>query len=312
MLDARVRSLRLRLILWSLLITISLFVIHWRILQSGPGPLRLFLIVTAMMVMMATVAGAAYLVHRSLEQPIRQLREQSRAQMVHQEKMAALGLLASGVAHEIGNPLTAVSSVAQLLRHRSQDPSVQKQLDLILTHIDRISKIVREMSDFSRPPSLSPAPTDVNEVLRTALHLARYDRRSRNIEVIEATDLHLPRVTLVADHLFQVFLNLILNALDAMDQGGRLTLRSRVEGQEIAVEIEDQGSGIPPELLDRIFDPFFTTKPVGKGTGLGLSVSYGIVNNLGGRIEVRSEPATGSTFTVWIPMAPNPPRATQP
>ncbi len=281
-----------------------MFVMHWRILQSQPGPLRLFLILGAAGVMVATIGGTALLVYRVMEQPLRNLREQSRTQMVHQEKMAALGLLASGVAHEIGNPLTAVSSVAQLLRHRSQDPSMQRQLDLILTHIDRISKIVREMSDFSRPPSMVAAPTDVNEVLKTALHLARYDRRSRDIEVIDQLAPHLPRVSLVADHLFQVFLNLILNALDAMEKGGQLTLRSRVIGDSIVVEVEDQGTGIPGELLDRIFDPFFTTKPVGKGTGLGLSVSYGIMNSLGGRIEVRSEPGRGSTFSVWVPLRP--------
>ncbi|MFN8546447.1 MAG: ATP-binding protein [Candidatus Eisenbacteria bacterium] len=299
---SRLKTLRLRLALWSILIAVLMFVMHWRILQSGPGPMRLFMVLSAVGVMVATVGGTALLVYRVMEQPLRTLREQSRTQMVHQEKMAALGLLASGVAHEIGNPLTAVSSVAQLLRHRSQDPGVQKQLDLILTHLDRISKIVREMSDFSRPPSLVAAPTDVNEVLKTALHLARYDRRSRDVTVQEDLASHLPRVTLVADHLFQVFLNLILNALDAMQKGGRLTLRSRTVGEEIAVEVEDQGTGIAPELLDRIFDPFFTTKPVGKGTGLGLSVSYGIINSLGGRIDVESEPSRGSTFTVWIPV----------
>ncbi len=221
--------------------------------------------------------------------------------IIHQEKMAAVGLLAAGVAHEIGNPLTAISSIVQLLHHRSEDEGLKKQTAMILSQIDRISRIVRELSDFSRPPSLEKGWTDLNEIVRAALQLARYDRRSRGLEVRVDLTPGLPHLYVVADQIFQVFFNLVLNAIDAMPAGGTLEVRTHARPGEIVVEVRDSGTGIPPENLTRIFEPFFTTKKPGKGTGLGLSVLYGIVRALGGRIEVESRSGQGSLFRVVLP-----------
>jgi signal transduction histidine kinase len=232
-------------------------------------------------------------------------------QLVQQEKMAALGLLAAGVAHEIGNPLTAVSSIAQLLHHRTTDESVRKQTALILTQIDRISRIVREMTDFARPRPSEVALTDLNELLRGALQLARYDRRTKEIRVETDLAMDLPSLALVQDQIFQVLFNLILNAIDAMPSGGTLTLRSRAgtADRAVVIEVEDTGTGIPQDHLGRIFEPFFTTKRPGAGTGLGLSLSYGMMQSIGGRIEVRSTEGKGSLFRAVFPerSIPRPP-----
>lgn len=241
-------------------------------------------------------------------------------QLIQQEKMAALGLLAAGVAHEIGNPLTAISSIAQLLHHRTQDETVRKQTALILAQIDRISRIVREMADFARPRPSETSPTDLNELLRGALQLARYDRRAREIKVETELADDIPSLLLIPDQVFQVFFNLILNAIDAMPGGGTLTLRSGLAGARdeagsaVAVEVEDTGSGISAEHLGRIFEPFFTTKAPGAGTGLGLSVSYSIMQAIGGRIEVTSTEGRGSIFRAVFPIhrAPAPPPSTAP
>lgn len=227
--------------------------------------------------------------------------EESRAQIAHQERMASLGLMAAGIAHEIGNPLAAVSSVAQLLRHRSPDGYTREQVDLILVHVDRVQSILRELSDFSRPQAQEKVLTDPNEVLEAAARIGRFDRRGRSVRMERELSSGLARVELVPDHLLQVLINLILNAFDAMPDGGTLTLRSARDGADLILEVEDTGTGIEPAILPRIFDPFFSTKPPGSGTGLGLSVSWGIMANLGGRIEVKSEPGRGSRFRVVLP-----------
>lgn len=217
------------------------------------------------------------------------------------ERLAVIGQLAAGVAHEIGNPLTAISSIVQILQRQTSDAFFLEKLGLVKKSTERIAIIVRELVDFSRPAPSHPIPVPINDMLRTAVNLMKYDSRAKHITFASHTEPDLPMVTIVPDQLLQVFINLIINAIDAMSGSGTITIETQsVDGQVIA-RISDTGVGIPPELRHRIFDPFFTTKPVGKGTGLGLSVSYGIITRYGGKIEVSSHPGEGSTFSVMLP-----------
>jgi len=229
-------------------------------------------------------------------------------QVVHSEKLAALGRLAAGVAHEIGNPLTSISTFAQLLREMATDEFAQSSLDIINNHIRRITEIVRQMSTFARPDSTNLKLHQINDTLRSSLDLMRLDKRMKNtIEIVEDLSPGLPETVIDEGQVAQVFINIILNALDAMPGGGRLTVASKHrmnnDGREvIEVSFADTGTGIPPEVRERIFDPFYTTKEAGKGTGLGLSVSYNIVKRFKGDITVRSEVGSGTTFTIMLPV----------
>ncbi len=244
--------------------------------------------------------------YEHLEERVQQRTEELRKaqfQIMHQEKMASLGLLAAGIAHEIGNPLTSISSLIQLLKRRAKDEETREYLNTVLEHINRISSIVRELVDFSRPRSEVEQPTDVNQVIQSAVGIVRFDKRAKKIQLDVELDPHLPSVTLVPDQLQQVVLNILMNALDAMEQqGDRLRVRSYRRNRHIVIEIEDNGMGIPKEHLSRIFEPFFTTKPVGKGTGLGLTVSYGIIQKFGGDILVDSQEGQGTRFTIVLPV----------
>jgi PAS domain S-box-containing protein len=229
-------------------------------------------------------------------------------QVMHSEKLAALGRLAAGVAHEIGNPLTSISTFAQLLREMAQDEFSQNSLDVINTHIQRITDIVRRMSNFARADSLNIKPTEINDVLNSTLDLMRLDKRMKSsIEIAVTLDPGLPRILIDEGQIAQVFINIILNAMDAMPDGGRLaatTYQGRDDqGKEaILAEFADTGTGIPHSELQKIFDPFYTTKEPGKGTGLGLSLSYNIVKRFKGDIKVQSEPGRGTIFTVILPL----------
>lgn len=235
--------------------------------------------------------------HRKLEQ-----------QVLHSEKLAALGRLAAGVAHEIGNPLTSISTFAQLLREMSTDEFAQSSLDIINTHIQRITEIVRRMSSFARPDSVNLQMHQINDILRSSLDLMRFDKRMKsNISIEEQLAPDLPKTMIDEGQIAQVFINVILNAFDAMPDGGVLTVRSMRStdpaGRDaIAVSFADTGTGIPPENYEKIFDPFYTTKEAGKGTGLGLSVSYNIIKGYQGDITVESEPDKGSVFTIILPV----------
>ncbi|MFQ5652841.1 MAG: ATP-binding protein [bacterium] len=242
--------------------------------------------------------------HENLEQKIaertRELRE-SQAQLVHHEKMASLGVLAAGLAHEIGNPLTSISSVVQIMQRKSKDEKFKQQLKLLNEHINRISRIVRELVDFSRPVDSKPRLVQINDLIRRTIGILKYDKRAKNIKIEAHLDNEIPRLTVIEDQILQVFINLILNAFDAMDGSGVLTIVTAVDSDFIRISFEDTGDGIPDEHRAKIFEPFFTTKPVGRGSGLGLSVSYGVVQNMGGRIEVESAEGKGARFTILLP-----------
>jgi len=227
-----------------------------------------------------------------------------RAQLAHTEKMAAVGSLAAGVAHEVNNPLAGILTCVAALRNQPEDRELHtRYLNLIYDGLRRIEHIVVNLLDFSRPREMRPEPTSINHNLRHVAELVDYQVRKHKVEVHFELDAAEPIV--MADHfqMEQLFLNLVLNAILAMPDGGTLTLRTRALGGRVIAEVIDTGVGIPEALHDRIFDPFFSTREVGEGTGLGLAVSYSIVEAHGGTIEVRSAPGRGSTFRVVMPVA---------
>ncbi|MFQ5603964.1 MAG: ATP-binding protein [bacterium] len=237
--------------------------------------------------------------HKVIERT-QELRESQR-QLVHNEKMASLGVLAAGLAHEIGNPLTAISSIVQILQRKSTETKHKEQLKLLSENINRISKIVRELSDFSRPVKTDRQPCQINELIRTALGILKYDPRAKKYKITTNLSKDLPRVNVVADQVLQVFINVILNAFDAMESQGELRISSSKRNHAVTITVTDTGKGIAPEWQEKIFEPFFTTKTVGQGSGLGLSVSYGIIKSLGGEIHVESEVGKGTTFVIVLP-----------
>lgn len=239
---------------------------------------------------------------KKIELRTRELQE-AQSQISHQEKMASLGLMAAGIAHEIGNPLTSISSMAQVMKRRLKNQENTQFIDNILKNIDRISLIVRELVDFSRPSSYSASMTNINELINSAVGIVKYDQRSRHLQFDLELDRDLPKTYLVADHLLQVLINILINAVDASENySNQINVASVYKNDQIEITIQDKGCGIPKEKLNKIFEPFFTTKDVGKGTGLGLTVSYGIVKKFGGEIKVESEIGQGSTFCIVLPV----------
>jgi two-component system NtrC family sensor kinase len=231
-----------------------------------------------------------------------QLKLITRQQMGRSEKLASIGRLAAGVAHEINNPLTGVLTFAHLLREKSNmDPQDQQDLDLIIHETSRAADIVRGLLDFARERAAMKEPLDINHVIIRTLRLIRNQKSFDRIKIIEELQDELPEVNGDMNQLQQVFLNLSLNACEAMPAGGTITVRSRLEDGKVRVQVIDTGCGIKREYLDQIYEPFFSTKPIGKGTGLGLSVSYGIIQQHGGTIEVESEEGQGTTFTLLLP-----------
>lgn len=231
-------------------------------------------------------------------------------QLLTSEKLASIGLLSAGVAHEINTPLTGISSYIQMLQKKLTDSHYAQILGKVEAQTDRVARIIKNLLAFARSPSdASFQRVDLKQSLEEILSLIDYKLRNMNIRLQLALT-PVPPFYAQGERLQQVFINIILNALDAMPQGGTLGIRLAREDGSAVVRISDTGTGIRPELLSRIFDPFFTTKGVGKGTGLGLSISYAIVKEHDGRIEVQSEVGRGSTFTITLPVgreAPSPP-----
>ncbi|TPW19006.1 MAG: Histidine kinase, partial [Elusimicrobia bacterium] len=227
-------------------------------------------------------------------------------QLVHAEKLSAVGRLAAGVAHEINNPLTAIMGFADLLRREDGMGEAQKtDLGRIVDESRRCKRIIQDLMRFSRPAPSVKAPVDAAAVAGAALELFRFELRRADVTVVRELPDGLPPVLGDASKLEQVFLNLVVNARDAMAAkgGGTLTVRAEAVGANVRLSVIDDGPGIAPEDLGRVFEPFFTTKPVGLGTGLGLSVSFGIVREHGGVIKVDSIPGRGCAFVVDLPVA---------
>jgi two-component system NtrC family sensor kinase len=225
--------------------------------------------------------------------------------LLQSEKMSSVGQLVSGVAHELNNPLTGIMGFAQLLLLRELDETARKQVETIYAEAERASKIVSNLLTFARRRRAQKEPANLNTLIERVLELRNYDLRVRNIDVDLALDPALPDTMVDANQIQQVFLNIVINAEQAMkeeDGAGTLRIASKTDGRTVTVSFEDSGPGMSAETLRRIFDPFFTTKDAGEGTGLGLTISYGIVEEHGGRIWAESEHGRGTRFIIELPV----------
>jgi signal transduction histidine kinase/HAMP domain-containing protein len=233
---------------------------------------------------------------RELERKV----EERTRQLLHAERLATIGTLASGVAHEINNPTTSIMLDAERLRDEAlSDGEVREIAKEIVRQVERIQKITRSLLMFSRHAEIEAREVDLNQIIEESLAVLK--PKLKNVRVEKRLG-KLPSIRGDPAQLQQVFVNLILNAVQAMPKGGRLTVETRREGGEAVALISDTGVGIPKEHLNRIFDPFFTTKKVGEGTGLGLSICLGIVERHNGKIRVKSKVGEGTTFTVCLPL----------
>jgi len=230
--------------------------------------------------------------------------QEAQAHVLHQEKMAAFGLLAAGIAHEVGNPLTSISSMVQMLQHRESDPYTLNKLALVSGQLQRIRGTLRELIEFSRPASSERTRVSLAEILDEALNIAKYYKRMRGRIPTPALPPDLPPLFAVRDQLVQVFLNLVLNALDATDRDGRIDLSVTRRDGGVEVSVRDSGHGIAPEHAARLFQPYFTTKK--HGTGLGLFVTRQLVADHGGTVTFESRLGEGTTFRVFLPLAEHP------
>jgi two-component system, NtrC family, sensor kinase len=240
------------------------------------------------------------LLEERIEYRTRELRE-SQALLVQQEKQAAFGLLAAGIAHEVGNPLAAISSLVQLMNRRDLDDYMHERLGMVDDQLRRIQRTLRELVDFSRPASKDLASCDLKEVVQSALNVAKYYKRKKGKQIVTEFEDDLPRVEAVRDQLVQVFLNLVLNALDATEEGGTIRITSRRNSTGIEIDVADDGHGIAPDQQLMLFEPYFTTKPT--GTGLGLFVCRNMIEAVGGRIRLTESSPAGTRFTVWLPVS---------
>ncbi len=247
------------------------------------------------------------------------LQKEYQAKYVQAEKMATIGLLAAGVAHEINNPLAAISGFAEGLKRRvgrieeylAQGRDIQsdfrENIEIILSECNRCRDIVQGLLTFSPRKKAAFSLVNINDMILVVLRLLRQKLKKRSPDFLGlALDRDLPRIRGIAAELEQVILNLVLNAIDATREKGRITIRSRSENEEwICIDIEDTGCGIAPDDLPRLFEPFFTTKPVGQGIGIGLSTCYNIIRQHGGEILVESQLGAGSVFMIKLPVQGN-------
>lgn len=224
-------------------------------------------------------------------------------QLAFNEKMAELGRLSAGVIHEINTPLSVIAAASQLiLNEQGLSEFVVEMIERIHAEAQRLSQLTRGVLTFAREETGTAEDIDINATLRDVMVFLKYEAQKRSIAVVEEYDYQLPGIFAEENRLKQIFINIVMNALQAMTEGGRLMLRtSRCDGNMVKVEIADTGSGIPAEVLDKIFEPFFTTKEPGKGTGLGLFVTKNNMRALGGKIEVESSAGEGTRFSLFFP-----------
>jgi len=241
--------------------------------------------------------------HQELAAYIQRLKE-NEEQLIQVEKLTSLGQMAASIAHEINNPMAGVLIYTELLSKKLAGEAFIKEeaqgyLSKMESEISRMSRIIRNLLDFARQTEPMLRLVDVNEVLEQALSLVGHQAQLQDIEVVKELSC-LPTIRADFDQLQQVFTNLALNAIQAMPDGGRLTLCSSVTNGEVKVDVQDTGCGIPRESLSKLFTPFFTTKEKGKGVGLGLAVVHGIIEGHKGRVRVQSEVGKGTTFSVYL------------
>jgi two-component system NtrC family sensor kinase len=258
----------------------------------------------------------AFFTSRSIMKELMEMERKKAASedlVIQSSKMAALGKMAAGIAHEINNPLAVIGEKAgwmkDLLKKEdlSQSKNFQEFADSVTKiehHINRAKKITHRLLSFGRRMEPVREKVDVNETMDGTIDFLENEARYRNIDIQTNLAEVLPQITSDSAQLQQVFLNIINNAIDAIGKNGLIQIKTYylAKNDRVAIEISDNGPGIPKQMLDKIFDPFFTTKELGKGTGLGLSISYSIVEKLGGKMMVASEEGQGSTLTIYMPV----------
>ena len=253
-----------------------------------------------MLALLATVYLTNH-ISKGLRENEAALRRQHEA-LVQQEKMAAMGQMAAGVAHEISNPLASMDSLLQLVE-RYPDRMGPETIEALREQVTRVSRLVKQMTQFAHPMDSDWETVPLNDVVISALDIVRFDHRLKRVEVVRELSPQAGSLRLMPHAMQQVLVNLIVNALDAMAETDKpkLIVRTKRDGQWCVIELTDNGHGIQPQHLGRVFEPFFTTKPVGQGTGLGLSISYNLIKRHDGRCEVRSKPGRGTTFSIHLP-----------
>jgi two-component system NtrC family sensor kinase len=264
------------------------------------------------------IAVLFFLIIRRLGREIEKANEQKcylDQQLVQSQKLAAIGELSSGIAHEINNPLAIIGQETEWIKHVLKDDNLQapgapddlrESLQEIMRQVDRCKEITHKLLDFARKKDPLIQGADVNRLIEDMTRLVEKEATHKNIRIIRNYNKDLPRVQTDPPLLRQVVLNLLNNAAYAIGEEGEITISTRqFVNNSVELVFSDTGCGIPKEQLEKIFDPFFTTKPPGKGTGLGLSISRSIIAKLGGRITVASEVGKGATFTIHLPFAPS-------
>lgn len=244
--------------------------------------------------------------YRELSESLQRLKD-SQQQLIQAEKLTSLGQLAASIAHEVNNPLSGVLIYTQLIAKKIRNGKIDNDTTLdylskMEFELNRSTKLIKNLLDFARQSSPKFQLSNINTIINRAYDLASHSAELQHVEVIKDLMLSLPDITVDADQLQQVFTNLILNAIQAMPQGGKLTLQSALEENQLKIEVRDTGMGIKPENMNKLFTPFFTTKSEVKGVGLGLAIVYGIVQRHKGKIDVKSKVGEGTTFTILLPL----------
>jgi signal transduction histidine kinase len=242
--------------------------------------------------------------HQELSTYVQQLKE-SQEQLIQAEKLTSLGQMAASIAHEINNPLAGVLVYTQLLSKKVAGDTLKEEealdyLSKMESEVSRCSRIIRNLLDFARQTEPTLRLVDIHQVIEQVLAMVGHQAQLQNVEVVKDFSPSLPKVMADFDQLQQIFTNLTLNAIQAMPDGGRLTIHSSVVDGEVMIDVQDTGCGISKENMGKLFTPFFTTKAKGKGVGLGLAVVHGIIERHKGRIKVQSEVGKGTTFSVYL------------
>ena len=244
--------------------------------------------------------------YRELSESHRQLKE-SQQQLIQAEKLTSLGQLAASIAHEVNNPLSGILTYAQLLTKKIKSGSVDNEIFLsylakMEAELIRSTKLIRNLLDFARQSPPAFRQVNLNDIVNRAFDLTSHAAELQHVHVNKELDAALPNLMADFDQLQQVCTNLILNAIQAMPNGGTLNISTSVDKDKLKLEVQDTGCGISKENMTKLFTPFFTTKREVKGVGLGLAVSYGIIQRHNGKIEVRSKEGEGSTFIIYLPL----------
>jgi histidine kinase len=232
--------------------------------------------------------------------------------------MATLGEMATGVAHELNQPLSVIKTASSFFMKKiNKNEKIEDEILLTMSeeidgHVDRATKIINRMRQFGRKSDMTFEQVQLNDVLRSAFEIFSQQLKVRGIEVLWEIEENLPMIMADPSRLEQVFINLLLNARDSIEEkwgakkhehdGMKIMLKTRIEGENVVAEVSDTGKGIPNDILDKVFEPFFTTKSAGEGTGLGLSISYGIIKDCGGGIKIKTEEGKGASFIITFPL----------